>query len=669
MVDSRRVLIIDDNIISRVILSNIFNKEFEILEAENGKVGLDLACRYCDSIAVILLDLVMPEMNGYEFIAEIKKRNMQSLIPIIVISADNDSSIESSILEQGAADMIATPIVPNVVRRRVENVISASNYRHNLESMTKSLASEIQQSNNMIVETLCSIIEQRSLESGQHIKRIRMFTDIILRYLAENCNDVNLDESTIELISRASTLHDIGKIVIPDSILNKPSRLTPEEFEVMKGHAVEGAKLIRKFSFIRQKEYLEYAWQIAMYHHERWDGKGYPEGLSGDDIPLCAQAVAIADVYDALTTHRVYKPVVPHQKAVVMILNGECGVFSDRMKQALRAVAPKFLELADMFRDGEISAELGNGQEDSISDEVLDEAFRSDYYKYITSLQMFDGFVLEIDYDTHAYKLVQPVKSPFAALQVNGDFWLDARIFIEELIHPDDKSALFAQLEEDRQSIEGGHNTRSSCIARMRFSKDSAYRRFQFTQIRIDMQSVSHHKSLVFIRDIENSALTGLSGGGDVLETKVPQVPSQFASCAPESAPSVLERFGEIGATVEMLYDVFRRSYDVFAVIDINTGKIVYDVHTDLYSFSKIPNTIQELAGWSKHNIHPEDIPAFDTMLEKIVMGTLEGKVSFRIVSADGTCDCLSGNVYSVRKDGNTSHIAAAFSVKHQNHL
>ena len=669
MVDSRRVLIIDDNIISRVILSNIFNKEFEILEAENGKVGLELACRYCDSIAVILLDLVMPEMNGYEFIAEIKKRNMQSLIPIIVISADNDSSIESSILEQGAADMIATPIVPNVVRRRVENVISASNYRHNLESMTKSLASEIQQSNNMIVETLCSIIEQRSLESGQHIKRIRMFTDIILRYLAENCSDVNLDENMIEMISRASTLHDIGKIVIPDSILNKPSRLTPEEFEVMKGHAVEGAKLIRKFSFIRQKEYLEYAWQIAMYHHERWDGKGYPEGLSGDDIPLCAQAVAIADVYDALTTHRVYKPVVPHQKAVVMILNGECGVFSDRMKQALRNVAPKFLELADMFRDGEISAELGSSPADSISDEVLDEAFRSDYYKYITSLQMFDGFVFEIDYDTHAYKLVQPVKSPFAALEVNGDFWIDARVFIEELIQPDDRNALSTQLEEDRQGIEGGHNTRSSCVARMRFSNDSAYRKYQFTQIRIDMQSVSHHKSLVFIRDIENSALSGLAGGGEQLGTQVGQVPSQLLSCAPESAPSVLERFGEIGATVEMLYDVFRRSYDFFAVIDINTGKIAYDIRTDLYSFSKFPNTIQELAVWSKQHIHPEDVSAFDTMLEKIVMGSLEGKITFRIVAADGTCDCLSGKVYPVCKDGNTSHLAAAFSVKHQNHL
>ena len=654
--NGKRVLIIDDNIISRVILSNIFNKEFEILEAENGKVGLELACRYCDSIAVILLDLVMPEMDGYEFLSEIKKRNMLSLMPVIVISAHSDSSIESDILEQGAADMIATPIVPNVVRRRVENVISASNYRHNLEAMTKSLASEIQQSNNMIVETLCSIIEQRSLESGQHIKRIRMFTDIILRYLAENCNDVNLDESMIECISRAATLHDIGKIVIPDSILNKPSRLTSDEFGIMKSHAVEGANIIRKLSFIRQKDYLEYAWQIAMYHHERWDGNGYPEGLSGDAIPLCAQAVAIADVYDALTTHRVYKPVIPHQKAVVMILNGECGVFSDRMKQALRAVAPKFLKLAGMFRDGEISSDFGNSPEDSISDEVLDEAFRSDYYKYITSLQMFDGFVLEVDYDTHAYKLVQPLKNPFTGLHVHGDFWLDAQVFIDELIHPEDCHMFFERLLADRQNIEGGRNSRSSFSARMRLSRNSEYRKYQFTQIRIDMQSVSQHKSLVFIRNMEEDVPS---------ERETPLVKQHVQPSVATS--SFMERFHEIGVTPEMLSEVFCRSHDILVAMNIDTGKIDFDCHSDLSRFKEIPDNIQNLADWGKQCLHPDDVSAFSTILEKVVMGTLEGKIDLRIINKEGDYERFSGQAYSVRKGVNTSHILVQLTIKHKN--
>ena len=663
IVDGQRVLIIDDNIISRVILTNIFNKEFEILEAENGKVGLELACRYCDSIAVILLDLVMPEMNGYEFLAEIKKRNMLNLIPVIVVSADDDSSIESNILDQGAADMIATPIVPNIVRRRVENVISANNYKHTMEALTKSLASEIRHSRSMIVETLCSIIEQRSLESGQHIKRIRMFTDIILRYMAENYSDVNLDESMIECISNASMLHDIGKIVIPDAILNKPSRLTADEFEVMKSHAVEGANIIRKLSFIREKNYLEYAWQIAMYHHERWDGKGYPEGLSGDAIPLCAQAVAIADVYDALTTHRVYKPVIPHQQAVVMILNDECGVFSDRMKQALRAVAPKFLELADMFRDGEISAEIDDGTKDSISDEVLDEAFRSDYYKYLTSLQMFDGFVIEVDYDTHAYKLVQPLKNPFSGLHVHGDFWIDARVFIDELVHPEDCVAVLKQFDEDRQSIESGHNTRSSCTARMRLSRGGEYRKYQFTQLRIDMQSVSQHKSLIFIRDVESLENGDNLAGGEHSALMQPQ---QF-SAVPETLQSVLANFREIGATTDMFYEVFRRSYDILAVININTGKIAYDGRSDLSRFPAIPKTIQKVAEWAKNALHPDDVLSFSTMLEKIVMGTLEGKITFRVLTKAGNCESFVGRAFPVRNDDNTTHIAAALSVRRQN--
>ena len=512
------------------------------------------------------------------------------------------------------------------------------------------------QSKNIIVETLCSIIEQRSLESGQHIKRIRMFTDIILRYLAENCDDVNLDETMIECISRASMLHDIGKIVIPDSILNKPSRLTSEEFEVMKSHAVEGANIIRKLTFIRQKDYLEYAWQIAMYHHERWDGKGYPEGLEGDAIPLCAQAVAIADVYDALTTHRVYKPIIPHQQAVVMILNGECGMFSDRMKQALRAVAPKFLELAGMFRDGEISADISNSPKDSINDEVLDEAFRSDYYKYITSLQMFDGFVFEIDYDTHAYKLVQPLKNPFSGLLVHGDFWFDSRVFIDELIHPEDKRTLLKQFEEDKQRIESGHNTRSSCTARMRLSKDSEYRKYQFTQLRIDMQSVSQHKSLVFIHDVEASVRS------DIIVKNWQVQP--FVS---DSVPSVLDRFRDIGATVDTLYDVFRRSFDIFAVVNINTGKIAFDTRADLSRFPTVPATIQEITEWSKQNVHPDDIADFGSLLEKTVMGTLEGKISFRVMRKDGVFESFVGHAYHVCNEGIVSHVAAAFTVKKQN--
>lgn len=634
--NDKYVLIVDDSLISRTILSNIFNKNFKILEAENGRVGLDLVCKHYESIAVILLDLIMPEMDGYEFLSEIKKRNILSIIPVVVVSSDNDSSIESSILEQGASDMIATPIIPNIVRRRVENVISANNYRHNLESMTKSLSSEIQQSNSMIVETLCSIIEQRSLESGQHIKRIRSFTDIILRYLAENYDDVALDESMIECISRASTLHDIGKIVIPDFILNKPARLTPNEFEIMKTHTVEGANIIRKLNFIHQKDYLEYAWQIAMYHHERWDGKGYPEGLAGDAIPLCAQAVAIADVYDALTTHKVYKPVIPHEKSVFMILNGECGAFSDRMKHALRAVAPEFERLAGKFKDGGVPEAFDCIDTLNFDDDVLDKAFRSDYYKYVTSLQFIDGYVFEIDYDTHEYKFVYPNKSPFPALSLHGDFFLDVRVFIDKLIHPGDCSMLLKQMEADKLNIESGHNSSSSCVARMRLSKEGDYEPYLFSQVKIDMQSVAQHKSLIVIRKADNA----LVGNSEMPEICVPSKGEESTLSTVETSSSerghVVEDFKSIGISWDFLFRYFHRLWDVLAVFNIDTGKVVFDCRSDEFFWNDRPKTIKELFDGKCLSVYSEDVVYFNTMLEQVVLGRLEGTVSFRLVSSEG---------------------------------
>lgn len=648
--NGRYVLIVDDNLISRTILSNIFNKEFEILEAQNGKIGLDLVCKYGESIAVILLDLVMPEMDGYEFLAEIKNRNMLSLIPVIVVSADSDSSIESNILNQGASDMIATPIVPNIVKRRVENVISANNYRHNLEAMTKSLSTEIRQSMNMTVEALCSIIEQRNLESGQHIKRIRSFTDILLRYLAENCEDVNLDENMIDCISRASTLHDIGKIVIPDSILNKPSRLTAEEFEVMKTHTVEGANLIRKLNFIRQKEYLEYAWQIAMYHHERWDGKGYPNGLSGDAIPLCAQAVAIADVYDALTTHRVYKPIIPHQKAVVMILNGECGAFSEQMKRALRAVAPKFEELSGMFRDGRVPESLDSSYSganpDSLSDDVLDEAFRYDYYKYVTSLQIIDGYVFEVDYDTHAYKLVYPNRSPFDKLHVCDDFYKDTCAFIENHVHPDDCEKILTQLKTDMENIEAGHNVRSSSEARMRLSDQKEYKRYVFSQIRIDMQSVERHKSLFVIREADGENRSNMN---NLALNNMVDIQSSIA------------KFSRIGVSSNMFYELFRREHDILFAFNIDTGSIAFDSRNDELFTSGVPETIHELFQGNRLSVHSDDLPVFTDMLEKIMLGELSGSVEIRVMSRRGDYVRLLGNSFPIVTDGVVTFVVLAF--------
>lgn len=665
--DGRKyILVIDDNEVSRTILNSLFCEDYEILEAPDGKIGLDYLLRYCDLISVILLDLVMPEMNGYEFIEEMKKRNLISMIPVIVVSSNCDSAVEAKILDQGVSDMVSVPIVPNIVKRRVDNVINANNYRRSLESMTVDLSHELKKTNSMVFETLCSIIEQRSLESGQHIKRIRIFTEILLRQLALEDNSLNLDENTIDCISRASTLHDVGKIVIPDNILNKPDRFTAEEFEVMKHHTVEGAKIIRKLNFNQQKEYQEYAWQIAMYHHERWDGKGYPEGLKGDEIPLCAQAAGVADVYDALTTPRVYKPIIEHSKAIVMILSGECGAFSDNMKRALRAVASKFEECAGKFRDGEMELDSLAMQDDHLTDDVLDEAFRTDYYKYITSLQIIDGYVFEVDYDLHTYSLVYPTRNPFTDMPVNGDFIHDSSLLIRHHIHPDEQEMVSDHLNEARSSIESGHHINDSCVARMSLSGNGDYRWFQFSQVRIELPSVSKHKSLIVIRDLDKMVPELQSDKTDAAVC----VPERAGTDSSDSSPSdctagVIDRLHDIGLSYVDIYDMFRSGWDVLFFFNIDTGAITFDYRLGEKVYAAVPKDIHELFHGDAISVHPDDEAYFVAILEMAVMGVDNKEMSFRLKSEAGNFIRFKGKSFSVRTERQTiSHIVAVFSAE-----
>ena len=300
------ILIADDAEINRAILRNLFETEYNLLEAENGEQAMMLLRQYHDSITVVLLDLVMPEKDGYEVLEEMRQGELLYHAPVIVITADDSNDNRVKVFELGASDIIAKPFEPDVVKSRVKNIIELGRYRRSLEALVEEQAVRAQESNAAVIDMLSSVIEYRSLESGQHIRRIRMFTKILLEDVAENYQEYNLDGRKIRLIAEASSMHDIGKIAIPDRILNKPGRLTDEEFEVMKTHTLKGCEILSGLDRLQDREYLQYAYQICRYHHERWDGRGYPDGLKGSTIPICAQVVAIADCYDALTTDRVY---------------------------------------------------------------------------------------------------------------------------------------------------------------------------------------------------------------------------------------------------------------------------------------------------------------------------------------------------------------------------
>ena len=336
----KKMLVVDDVELNRMILSDLFSEEFEVLEAENGQVALDSLYRFQDEISIILLDIVMPVMDGFGVLQSMWDSNLIQRIPVILITGAHDDENSLKGFEMGVSDLIFKPFNSEVVYRRVINVVELYNNKQNLEDklaeqkeMLEKQAERLHQSNQFVIDALSTTVEFRSSESGEHIKRIRSLTQILLEAIAEYYHEeYPLSRELIRIISSASAMHDIGKIAIPDSILLKPGPLTPEEFDIMKTHTIRGCEILDSISNTQDQEYYKYCYEICRHHHERWDGRGYPDGLKGDEISIWAQAASMADVYDALTSKRVYKPAFSHEQAVNMILNGECGVFNPRLQ-------------------------------------------------------------------------------------------------------------------------------------------------------------------------------------------------------------------------------------------------------------------------------------------------------------------------------------------------
>ena len=439
--EQETILIVDDAEINRALLRNLFERDYNLLEAENGEQALMLLRQYSETIIAVLLDLVMPEKDGYEVLAEMRRARLLYHAPVVVITADDTTDNQVRVFELGASDIIAKPFKPEVVKSRVKNIIELGRYRRRLEALVEEQAMKMQESNAAVIDMLSSVIEYRSLESGQHIRRIRMFTKILLEDVAKNYQEYNLDEHKIRLITDASSMHDIGKIAIPDSILNKPGRLTSEEFEVMKTHTVKGCEILSGLDRLQDREYLQYAYQICRYHHERWDGNGYPDGLKGSSIPICAQVVAIADCYDALTTDRVYKKAISPSQAFSMILNGECGAFSPRLLECFKNVQDSFAKLSGQYADG-LSVEDPQKMQTALEAPLwdLDEnVAEQSQLKYFALLRYLDATVMEVDFDTGIYHLVYQQDQDFAALGLGNCLAESIKNFADAVVHPEDR--------------------------------------------------------------------------------------------------------------------------------------------------------------------------------------------------------------------------------------
>ncbi len=344
-----RILVVDDEEINRLILANLFEGTYEVDEAANGREALEMIEADPERYIAVLLDVMMPVLDGIEVLRHLAPTGYMGRVPVFLITAERGNAVMEEAYSLGVMDSIGKPIVPYAVMKRVQSVVELFEARKRLSRTVEDQrlqlldrAEQIIELNRGMIESLSAAIEFRNGESGDHVQRIHDITKLMLTqtHLGDGLSSEDIDD-----IALAAIMHDVGKIAIPDAILCKPGRLTPEEFEVMKTHTVQGAELLARIPQMRSMGAYRYAVDIARHHHERWDGRGYPDGLAGDQISIWAQVVSLADVYDALTNKRVYKAAFTREESLRMIRDGECGVFNPDLLACFFEVEPQICAL------------------------------------------------------------------------------------------------------------------------------------------------------------------------------------------------------------------------------------------------------------------------------------------------------------------------------------
>lgn len=361
--ERHKILVVDDSQMNRELLADMLEDNFDVFEASDGKEAYSAILTGGHDFSVMLLDYIMPNMNGFELLEIMNKKGWIQNIPVIMISSEKNETFVEKAYDLGVIDFIDRPFNERIIKRRITSTITLSARQKELSNFAISQLYEKAKDNTLMINILSHIVEFRNGESGLHVVHVSMITRMILRHLLKTTKKYNISEKDVSLICSASALHDIGKIAIPDEILNKPGRFTPEEFAIMKTHSMKGAEMLDELGMYKDEPLVKFAYQICRWHHERWDGKGYPDGIAGEQIPIAAQVVALADVYDALTSKRCYKDALPHEKAVEMILNGECGAMNPDLLEALS-------EISDSLKNELLKCSLGIQQEIEVSQEL-----------------------------------------------------------------------------------------------------------------------------------------------------------------------------------------------------------------------------------------------------------------------------------------------------------
>ena len=483
------LLLIGDAGSDRSNLHSIFEASYYLLEAENAAQGILLLEQNARYIAAVLADIPLDNGGELRSLVEAAQTNGEDQIPVIaLISPSGTGENEEYAFVLGAADVVLKPYTKLAVQRRIQVLVDLYQHQWHLEKLVENQSNTIRSANQTILDTLSSIIEYRSAESGNHVLRIRGFTKILLEALAGSFPEYGLDETTIDIITSAAVLHDIGKISVPDHILGKPGRLTEQEYAVMKAHTTIGSEMVEQLKGLGDTTYLRYIYNITRYHHERWDGGGYPEGLVGDAIPICAQVVGLTDAFDALTTQRSYKPAYAYDVAVNMILNGECGMFSPKLLECFKRVRQQLVELAIKYADGyspksdDIRIPLPGPAPQTFA---LD-ALQLSQLKYHTLLHHMNDTVIEMDLENRIYHVVYNPNPDFVSLLENTPFDRLSDRIIRECVHPEESKEVAVKYATGMTQLFRQGSRKYSFTCRLFSPPHEEYRLYEITFQRLN---------------------------------------------------------------------------------------------------------------------------------------------------------------------------------------
>jgi len=362
-----KILIVDDSMFNRQLLRDILHDEYTIIEAENGRQALEMIGEHREELLAVLLDIVMPEVDGVKVLKILHEKNYTNEFPVLMVTGEQDMGVVGECFDYGISDFIRKPVNTDFVKQRVKKLIELYSQKNNLRErsekqtiamrsqhkMLQQQAAQLKKSNERIIDVLGTVVESRNMEEGVHVKLIKGFTKLLAVHMMEDYPEYELTEEKINIIASASVLHDIGKIMIPDAILLKPGKLTEEEFEYVKSHSIRGYDIIESLAYVWDEEYVKYSKEITRFHHEKYDGSGYPDGLKGEEIPISAQLVSVADCFASLISESVYKDAIPFEDAFNMILQGECGVFSFKILECFRKSKKQFEDFWARINDKE----------------------------------------------------------------------------------------------------------------------------------------------------------------------------------------------------------------------------------------------------------------------------------------------------------------------------